>query len=224
MRTTTVIFDVDGTLIDSAEDIHAALNHGLALAGGGAIDFESSRRLISLGLERSLEQVLADRGVRPGAGELARLKAACAAYYDAHLVERTRLYPGVAETLESLKRAGAALGICTNKRPEPTAHILEALGVAHYFDVLIARGTLPQAKPHPAPLLAAVRALGGSSERAAMVGDSTADVDCARAAQVRAVAVSYGYSDRPVAELGADHVIEHFPQLLDVLEARARSA
>jgi len=218
-RTTTIIFDVDGTLVDSAADIHSALNYGLALAGCGAIEFEPSRRLISLGLERSLESVLEQRGLRPDPGELARLRAACAAYYDAHAVEQTRLYPGVGETLEAFRRAGAALGVCTNKRREPTARILSALGVAEYFGVLVARGTLPESKPHPAPLLAAIRALGGSSGSAAMVGDSEIDIDCARAAGVASVAVTYGYSERPAAELGADHVVNHFSELSSVLGA-----
>ena len=219
IRATTIIFDVDGTLVDSAADIHAALNHGLALAGCGGVDFEASRRLISLGLERSLETVLEQRGLRPGPAELARLKAECAAFYDAHVVDETQLYPGVGETLEALRRAGATLGICTNKRPEPTARILSALGVAEYFGVLVARGTLPQSKPHPAPLLAAIRALGGNSTSAAMVGDSAVDVDCARAAGVASVAVTYGYSERPAAELGADLMVDRFHELTAVLGA-----
>ena len=219
MRATTIIFDVDGTLVDSAADIHAALNHGLALAGCGSIDFEPSRRLIALGLERSLESVLEQRGLLPDPDELVRLKAECAAYYDAHVVEQTRLYPGVGETLETLRRAGAVLGICTNKRPEPTARILSALGVSGHFGVLIARGTLPQSKPHPAPLLAAIRALGGSSDSAAMVGDSAVDIDCARAAGVVSVAVTYGYSERPAAELGADLLVDRFHELSAALGA-----
>jgi phosphoglycolate phosphatase len=213
-RATTIIFDVDGTLIDSAADIHSALNHGLALAGCGGIDFESSRRLISLGLERSLEAVLADGGFSLEAAELDRLKSECAAYYDAHLTDQTCLYAGVKETLEALRGGGAVLGICTNKRPEPTRRILSALGIGDHFGVLVARGTLPQNKPHPAPLLAAIEALGGRRESAAMVGDSTVDIECARAAAVAAVAVTYGYSDRPVSELGADHVVDRFSELV----------
>ncbi len=220
MRASTIIFDVDGTLVDSAADIHAALNHGLALAGCGAVDFESSLKLIGLGLERSIEHVLGQRGVRLEAPELARIRAQAASYYDVHAVERTQLYPGVAESLETFRRAGATLGICTNKRPEPTARILSALGIADYFGVLIARGTVPQSKPHPAPLLAAISALGGRSEAAAMIGDSSVDVDCARAAGVVSVAVTYGYSDRPVAQLGADHLVDLFGEIPAVLGAQ----
>lgn len=217
IRARTIIFDVDGTLVDSAVDIHSALNHGLSLAGCGAIDFESSRRLIGLGLERSLKSVLEQQGYRLEARELARIEAECAAYYDAHVVEQTRLYPGVADTLEALRRSGAALGICTNKRPQPTTRILSALGIAAHFGVMIARGSLPESKPHPAPLLAAIRALGGRSESAAMVGDNAIDIDCARAAAVAAIVVTYGYSERPAAELGADHVVNHFSELSSVL-------
>lgn len=219
MRATTIIFDVDGTLVDSAADIHSALNYGLALAGCEGIDFESSLRLVSLGLERTLEKILMDRSCSPESQELDRVKLECAAYYDAHLMEQTRLYAGVKETLEVFRRAGAMLGICTNKRPEPTRRLLSALGIGGHFGVVVARGTLPQNKPHPAPLLAAIRALGGQRDGAAMVGDSLVDIECARAAGVAAIAVTYGYSDRPVSELGADQIVNHFSELFSVLGA-----
>ncbi len=221
MRATTIIFDVDGTLVDSAADIHSALNYGLALAGCDGIDFDSSLRLIGLGLERTLEKILMDRGFGLEAHELTRIKLQCAAYYDAHLVEQTHLYAGVPETLEALRRAGAMLGICTSKRLEPTRRILSALGISGQFGVVVARGALPQDKPHAAPLLEAIRALGGQRESAAMVGDSLADIECARAAGVASIAVAYGYSDRPVSELGADQIIGHFSELFSVLRAGA---
>jgi phosphoglycolate phosphatase len=217
--TETVIFDVDGTLVDSAADIHAALNHGLALAGGGPVDFAAARRLIGLGLERSVEKVLADRGFAPDGAELVRIKSACTAYYDAHLLERTRLYEGVAETLEALRNTGTRLGICTNKRAEATRRILSGLGILNHFGVIIARETVAQGKPHPAPLLAAIHALDGHYSRAAMVGDTLADMQCARAAGVTAIAVSYGYSDLPVSELGADTFVEVFSELFSALRA-----
>jgi phosphoglycolate phosphatase len=204
-------------LVDSATDIHTALNHGLALAGGGAVDFETARRLIGLGLERSIEKVLADRGLRLEGAELARIKSACTAYYDAHLLERTCLYAGVAETLEALRSTGMRLGICTNKRAEATRRILSGLGIFNHFGVIVARETVAQGKPHPAPLLAAIDGLEGHHSRAAMVGDTLADIQCARAAGVAAIAVSYGYSDLPVSELGADTSVEVFSELFSAL-------
>jgi phosphoglycolate phosphatase len=214
----TVIFDVDGTLVDSAADIHAALNHGVELAGGEPVDFETARRLIGLGLERSVEKVLTDRGFRLEGAELVRIKSACTAYYDTHLLERTRLYTGVAETLEALCNTGTRLGICTNKRAETTRRILSGLGILNHFGVIIARGTVAQDKPHPAPLLAAIHALEGHYSRAAMVGDTLADIECARAAGVVAIAVSYGYSDLPVSELGADTSVDVFSELFSALQ------
>ena len=217
LRAETVIFDVDGTLVDSAADIHAALNHGLALAGSGPVDFEAARRLIGLGLERSIEKVLTDRGFRIEDAELVRIKSACTSYYDAYLLERTCLYAGVAETLKVLHNAGTRLGICTNKRAESTRRILSGLGILNHFGVIIARESVPQGKPHPAPLLAAIEALQGHHSRAAMVGDTLADMQCARAARVTAIAVSYGYSDLPVSDLGADTSVDDFSELVSVL-------
>jgi phosphoglycolate phosphatase len=217
LRATTVIFDVDGTLVDSAADIHAALNHGLALAGCGPEEFAAARRLIGLGLERSVEKVLFDRGFSLEGAELAGIKAASTAYYDAHLLDRTRLYDSVAETLEALLKAGTRMGICTNKRAEATRRILSGLGVVSYFDVIIGREAVSPGKPHPAPLLAAIEALNGECSAAAMVGDTLADMQCARAAGVTAIAVSYGYSDLSVSELGADSIIDDFSELASVL-------
>ena len=217
LRAETIIFDVDGTLVDSAADIHGALNYGLALAGCGAVDFETARRLIGLGLERSVEKVLSDRGFKLEGAELAGIKAASTAYYDAHLLDRTRLYDGVAETLEALLKAGTRMGICTNKRAEATRRMLSGLGVVSYFDVIIGREAVSPGKPHPAPLLAAIEALNGECSRAAMVGDTLADMQCARAAGVAAIAVSYGYSDLPVSELGADSIIDIFAELTAAL-------
>jgi phosphoglycolate phosphatase len=219
LRADTVIFDVDGTLVDSAADIHAALNHGLALAGCRPVGLDDSRRLIGLGLERSVEKVLADCGFTLKAAELARIKSASTAYYDAHLLERTELYAGVAETLEALRDTGTRLGICTNKRAASTRRILSGLGIVNHFGVIIAREATAQGKPHPAPLFAAIEALKGESSRAAMVGDTLADMQCARAAGVAAIAVSYGYSDVPLSELGADTTIAVFTELLFALRA-----
>ena len=217
LRAETVIFDVDGTLVDSAADIHAALNHGLALAGCGPEEFAAARRLIGLGLERSIEKVLADRGFRIEDAELAGIKSASTAYYDAHLLERTCLYAGVTETLDVLRDTGTRLGICTNKRAEATRRILSGLGILKHFEVIIGREAVAPGKPHPAPLLAAVEALKGQCSRAAMVGDTLADMQCARAAGVTAIAVTYGYSDLSVSELGADTTIDVFSELASVL-------
>lgn len=217
LRVDTVIFDVDGTLVNSAADIHAALNYGLDLAGSGPVDFDRARRLIGLGLERSVEKILGERGFKLESAELADIKSAVTAYYDAHLLERTRLYDGVAETLAALSEAGAKFGICTNKRAEATRRILDGLGVLNYFGAIIGREAVPQGKPHPAPLLAAIDALQGQPSRAAMVGDTLADMECARNARVTAIAVSYGYSDLPIADLNADLNVDFFAELLSVL-------
>jgi phosphoglycolate phosphatase len=216
-RADTVIFDVDGTLVDSAADICAALNHGLALADSDPVDFDTSLRLIGLGLERSVEKLLSDRGFKLEPAEIVRIKSASTAYYDAHSLERTELYAGVAETLARLRDSGARLGICTNKRAESTRRILSGLGILNHFEVIIARESVAQGKPHPAPLLAAIQALNGQSSRAAMVGDTLADMQCAHAAGVVAIAVSYGYSDLPVSQLGADKTIDVFSELFTVL-------
>ena len=217
-----VVFDLDGTLVDSAPDILSALNHGMAVAGRPPVAEEAGRRAIGLGLEGMVEQALAGSGGLPDSAALEAITRAAVRFYDAHLIVRTRPFPGVAEALAGLSARGVRMGICTNKRLAPAQHILAGLGLGDYFEAVIARESCPQRKPHPAPLHATLRALGVSPADSVMVGDSLVDVECARAAGIPVVAVAHGYSEVPVQELAADVIIESCAALMEALEAMAR--
>lgn len=213
-----VVFDLDGTLIDTATDILAALNHCMKIAGRPPVSDEEGRRAIGLGLEGMIETALAASGGLPDSAQLEKIKQSGVDYYDANLLVHTRPYPGVPGVLEYLSGRGVSMGICTNKRMSPALRILSALGLADYFGIVVARESCPQRKPHPEPLHAALRALGAGPEQAVMVGDSLIDVTCARAAGVAVVVVADGYAEVPVGELAADQVIEHCADLPRVLE------
>jgi phosphoglycolate phosphatase len=213
-----VAFDLDGTLADTAPDLAAALNHALVALGRPAVAPESVRNLIGHGGRALLRRGLAATGEAPETlveeGYPILLE-----HYGAHLCEGTTAYPRIGEALGSIEAAGAALAVCTNKPEALTLRLLDALGWRGRFAAVVGGDTLAVRKPDPAPLLEAVRRAGGG--RAVLVGDSITDADTARAARVPIVAVSFGFSDRPVEQLGADAVIDDFGELVDALERLA---
>jgi phosphoglycolate phosphatase len=203
-----VVFDLDGTLADTAPDLTASLNHVLVQLDREALSAAAVRTMIGGGVRLLLQRGLEATG---GASELLldRAYAQFMDHYRDHLCVGTRPYERADETLAELREAGAALALCTNK-PEALAHQLaERLGWR--FDATIGGDTLSVRKPDPAPLREAIARAGGG--KAVLVGDSITDADTAHAAGIPFVAVSFGYSDRPVEALGAAAVVDRFADL-----------
>ncbi|EIM28790.1 phosphoglycolate phosphatase [Microvirga lotononidis] len=210
-----IIFDLDGTLVDSASDLRDAVNTLLSQEGLRQLDLGEVKSMIGDGVAKLVERAVSATG-----GDMSRVSELVARFlqaYEANASRQTEAYPGVADTLASLRALGLPLAVVTNKPYGPTIDILEALGLRIYFDAIIGGDTLPDRKPHPAPILAALSQLGVPPEAALMIGDNYHDVQAARAAGVRAVAVTYGYSHKPHAELGADRLIDTMPDLLPIV-------
>ena len=213
-----VVFDLDGTLIDSAPDIHAAANVMLREIGREALDLPRIVSFIGNGVPKLVERCLDATGGRDEAG----FRAALAIFrraYDADAATLTRPYPGVPEMLEALGGAGFSMGICTNKPEAPARAILEALGLARWFGAVIGGDTLPVTKPDPAPLREAVVRLGGG--RAVYVGDSETDEATAKAAGLPFLFFTGGYRKKPAEAFEADFVFETFEALAAHLAAKA---
>ena len=207
-----IIFDLDGTLVDSAEDLRAAVNAMLNERGLPSIAANEIKRMIGDGVAK-----LVERALHAAAGNTEQKDEATARFleiYEAKPAALTRCYPGVVETLEALQRRPFRLAVVTNKPTFATQTILRALSLVDFFSTVIGGDTLPQRKPHPAPLLEVARQFALGVDEMLMVGDNIHDVDAARAAGMRCVAVSYGYHHRPPAEFHADHVIDRFGDLL----------
>ncbi|HEU6440976.1 MAG TPA: phosphoglycolate phosphatase [Microvirga sp.] len=214
-----IIFDLDGTLVDSARDLQDATNALLAEEGLRRITLDEVKSMIGDGAAKLVERAIVATG-----GDVARLPELVARFleiYEANASCHTEAYPGVPQTLESLKRLGLLLAVVTNKPYAATIDILEALALRGFFDAVIGGDTLPERKPHPAPILMALRRLGVDPGAALMIGDNYHDVQAAHAAGVRACAVTYGYSHKPHAELGADRLIDAMPDLLPIVERAA---
>jgi len=222
-----LIFDLDGTLIDSAPDVCAAVNRVLAADGRRTLSLAEAKDLIGQGGRVLVERALALTG-RPGtADEIERALEGFLTTYAGRPAEHTTVHPGVREALESLAADGARLGVCTNKPARTTAAVLAALELDRHFDVVSCGDQVPHRKPDGRHVLAVIAALGTTRQTTVMIGDSENDIGAARDAGVRSVAVTFGYSHVPPAELGADALIDRFDELpaaLGRIAAMSRSA
>ncbi len=209
----TLIFDFDGTLVDSAPDLHRSLNAVLTEQGRAGVRLADVRNMVGDGAARLVERGFADTGAAVDPAALPGLVERFLHHYAAGKHAMTTAFPGVAEALAELAEAGCRLGVCTNKPYRPTLEILDLIGLAGRFGAVTGGDSLAVRKPHPGHLLATVDMLGGRPDDAVMVGDSANDVAMARAAGVSVVAVTWGYSQIPAKDLGADAVIEDFRAL-----------
>jgi len=209
----TIVYDLDGTLADTAEDLVATLNWLLEREGLPPLKVESAGSLVGGGARALITRGFAASGKSLDPETLEALFVEFLARYNAHIVDRSRLYPGVEKALGAFARLGWRQAVCTNKIEASAKLLLAKLGIAERFAFICGQDTFGVGKPDAAPLLKTIAASGGARERAIMVGDSAADIKTARAAGVPVIAVDFGYTDVPVAELGPDRVISHFHDL-----------
>lgn len=217
MRDVTIVFDLDGTLIDTAPDLIDATNHALSGIGLTAVDEHELRTWISFGARRMLVEALTCHGQQLSATRVEELLSVFLAYYEANIANRSRPYPGIIDALNTLSTQGARLAVCTNKREALSLSLLEALNLRHLFLGIAGRDTFPVCKPHPDHLRGAIRMAAGDEKRSVMVGDSATDVATAKAARIPIIAVSFGYTDVPASALGAEAVIDCHTALIPAL-------
>jgi len=211
-----VAFDLDGTLADTIPDIAGGINRMLADFGRAPLTEAEVRPLIGDGARNLLRRVLEATG---GSTEklLDEAHPLYLDHYAAHICDGTRPFPGVEQAMDGLAATGVRLAVCTNKSMRMTTLLFDALGWTDRFSALVCGDTLPVFKPDAATLQETIRLAGGG--RTVLVGDSMIDARTARAAQVPFVAVSFGFRDRPVEELGADAVIDNYAELIPALRA-----
>lgn len=216
-----IVFDLDGTLIDSVPDLHAAGNMLLAEHGLDPIDLATARRFVGDGGLVFVRRSLAERGVTLEPEALAAATERFIALYEAHASDRTLPYPDVPETLTKLKESGLCLGICTNKPERATHKVLALLGLDHLFEAIVGGDTLPVRKPDPEHAAEVLRRLGVAPEAACMVGDNEHDSSAGRGAGMRFILMRYGYARTPLEEIPADARLDRFSDLPDALASLA---
>jgi phosphoglycolate phosphatase len=216
MKPAALIFDLDGTLVDSVPDLAAAANRLLAELDRPPLGTTEVAAMVGDGVGKLVERILAARGLKTPP---APLVPHFVALYEADIATRTRPYPGVVDGLAALAARGIALAVCTNKLGHATRAVLAALDLQRFFPVVVSGDSLSAQKPDPAPLRFALDRLGVAAAAAAMVGDHRNDVLAARAAGTAALFARYGYGLASLGALEPDAMIDHFAELPGVLEA-----
>lgn len=214
-----LVFDLDGTLVDSAPDLTRAVNVLLAEQGRPPVTQAQVRNFVGDGAAILVQRTFAATGPELDPEALTPAVQRFLQIYEGLPVDPACLYPGVAETLAALHRQGCRLGLCTNKPERITLDILVRLGLRPLFGAVAGGDTLPVRKPDGRHLAWVVEQLGVPLDRAVMVGDNRNDVLAARSAGIPVIAVSYGYPRMPVAELGADRIIDRMDELPHALRS-----
>lgn len=218
------IFDLDGTLVDSAPDLAAALNRVLAEAGLPSQPADAVAGMVGHGVGRLVERGFVAAGAPLDAAALARWVERFLVLYADDLATLTRPYPGVPEVLDALAAIGWRLGVCTNKPTRLSVALLDALGLGPRFGAVVGGDATPERKPHPAPLRLTLERLGVTPTAAVFIGDSETDVLTARAAGLPVALVPHGYTATPAAALGADAVVADLSALPALLESLLAAA
>ncbi|HTV34601.1 MAG TPA: HAD-IA family hydrolase [Methylocella sp.] len=214
-----LVFDLDGTLADTAGDLVATLNVILAQEGLAAIELAKARPMVGGGARLLIKRGLEANGAEVSEARLDELLADFLAYYEAHIAEQTMLFPGVTSALDRFEASGFAFAVCTNKVEHPAVMLLNALGIAKRFRAICGKDSFAVNKPNGRALLQTIARAGGDRGRAVMIGDSKTDIETARNADVPVVAVTFGYTSEPVDHFKPDGIISHYDELWGAIAA-----
>ena len=209
------LFDLDGTLVDTAPDLLIALNHVLEEAGHEPADLPLARHWVGYGARVMIEQALKNRGnTAPNHDYVEQMFETFIDHYNTHIAVHSETYPGVRNALDRLAQAGIPMGVVTNKMYRLSRRLLQQLELYQYFGVLVGGDTLQTRKPNPEPIQFACSELSVSVEDSILVGDSRTDVESARASGCDVICVTYGYSHGiPPQQLGADQTVDSFAEI-----------
>jgi phosphoglycolate phosphatase len=215
----TVVFDLDGTLVDTAPDLINALNHVLEREGLPPVPFHLARNLIGAGVRKLLERGLELEGRQASPSDLTRLTDDLVAYYAEHIADLSRPFEGLESALDELATRGYRFAVCTNKLEWLSKLLLDRLGLSSRFSAICGADTFGVAKPDPAILRQTVARAGGHISTAIMVGDAGPDIGVARRAGVPVIGVEFGYTEVPIAEFKPDRLIDHMSALPEAVES-----
>ena len=215
----TVVFDLDGTLVDTAPDLISALNFVLDREGLPPVPLQSARTLIGAGVRRLLERGLEVDGRHAGVEDIDRLTDDFIEYYAAHIADASRPFDGLESALDDLEAQGYRFAVCTNKLEWLSKRLLDRLGLSARFAAICGADTFGISKPDPAILQQTVARAGGQLSTAIMVGDAGPDIGVARRAGIPVIGVEFGYTDVPIADLKPDRLIGHMSELPAAVES-----
>jgi phosphoglycolate phosphatase len=213
-----VIFDLDGTLVDTAPDLMRATNHVLTALGRRPITMAEVRVFVGHGARALLTRGLAATGGLPEGYDVEPDYKRFVQFYSENIADGSVVFPGLVDLLDRLKAEGYGLGVCTNKLEGLSVQLIEALGLTHYFGSVVGPDTLGIAKPDPRPFHESVARLKLNTPAAIMVGDSETDILTARNAGVPVIGVPFGYTPQPVETYNPDRMIRHYDEAYGTIQ------
>lgn len=220
MSASLVVFDLDGTLIDTAQDLVASLNHTIGLEGLEPVSYGDLTHLVGHGAQVMIRRAFSLRGHETSQAELDRMLAVFVEHYAGAMPGVSAPYPGLAQAMDRLSDAGYRLAVCTNKLEGLARRLIEGVGLTPRFAAITGGDTFAVRKPDAEHLLGTVRLAEADPKRTVMIGDSLNDMLVARNAGIPSIGVPFGYSDVPLADLEPNHVISHFDELTPDLVAK----
>ncbi len=213
MPAPTIVFDLDGTLVDTAPDLVDTLNVIFAREGFAPLAYKVARNFVGGGARVMIARGLNAQGHVLSPDRLEQLFKNFIAHYSEHLTDRSLPFPGLTDALDLLAARGCRFAVCTNKLEALSIRLLGKLGLADRFVAICGEDTFGMQKPDPEILRRTINAASGTLETTLMIGDSITDIRTARAARVPIIAVDFGYNERPIAEFGPNRIISHFSEL-----------
>ncbi len=223
MGKSIIVFDLDGTLVDTAPDLLAALNFSIKAGGLQPADPAALRPQLGMGARAMIERAFATQNVDLPAGELDRLFDLFMRHYIDNMPGQSLPFPGAVAALDRFEDAGYLLAICTNKLEKSAKRLIDGLGLATRFGAICGQDTFAFRKPDPRHIVETARLAGGDVAHIVMIGDSRTDIDAAKAGGIPVVAVDFGYTDRHVRAFEPSNVISHFDELTVSLAERLLS-
>jgi phosphoglycolate phosphatase len=218
MTLEALIFDLDGTLVDTAPDLHAATNHVLGLIDRQPISMVELRAFVGHGAMNLIERGVAATGEAVDDATLKRLHKQFLEYYGDNISDHSVVFDGLLTVLETAQTHRLKMGVCTNKVERLSLKLLSELKMMHHFGSLIGGDTLPVMKPDPSPLIEAAKRLGVNPKNILMVGDSETDIRTAQNAAVPVIAVTFGYTSQHVSAFDPTHMIDHYDEAWPIIE------
>jgi len=215
-----IVFDLDGTLVETAPDLLESLNHCLRHLNLDVVDPAEIRRYVGFGGRIMIERACVAHGHPLKQDELETVYQIFLEHYEGNMPGKSEPFPGVLDAIKAFHEAGYKTAVCTNKLEGLSRRLLEGLGIDHLFSAICGADTFAQRKPHPSHLFGTIEMAGGDPDRCVMVGDSRTDIDTAKNAGIPVVAVDFGYTDQPVHMYEPSKVISHFDELTVELAER----
>lgn len=213
----TICFDLDGTLVNSAPDLFAALDHALTSKGYNHSQHNEIRPIIGQGAKAMIKRALTLQNIQLDDKEVDELWHILIDHYAIHSADQTHPYEGTIEALETLKNEGHTLTVCTNKTIELTLPLLEKLDLTKHFKAITGANSFPFKKPDARHLFETIKQAGGSPNAAVMIGDSKTDILTAQNANIPSIGVTWGYTEISMPELNPDYLINHFDELTNII-------